>query len=261
MPSDTIGILAGMGPRSTAPFIDLIVAECQRQCGAKNDIDFPPMMIYSLPTPFYVDRPIDHGAMRGTICAGLQRLAAADVAFIAMPCNSAHIYYDQLTRCISVQLLNMVEIAVHAIPTSASRIALLGTRPTVAAGLYQPAIADGGRECVTHERIQQRVDRLIQTIKTSPDHRPAGAQWNDLMDELVKQHVDTVLIACTDLNVVSTSYRGPMTLVDATHCLAAEIVQEWTQIDHPNIARSARHRNGHLEGNGVPSEWSSGRQW
>jgi len=29
-----IGILAGMGPRSTAPFVDMLVDECQRQYGA-----------------------------------------------------------------------------------------------------------------------------------------------------------------------------------------------------------------------------------
>jgi aspartate racemase len=56
----TIGILAGMGPRSTAPFIDLIITQCRIQYGAKLDEEFPHMMIYSLPTPFYVDRPIDH---------------------------------------------------------------------------------------------------------------------------------------------------------------------------------------------------------
>ena len=53
-----IGILAGMGPRSTAPFVDMVVDECQRQYGARYDIDFPPMQIYALPTPFYIDRPI-----------------------------------------------------------------------------------------------------------------------------------------------------------------------------------------------------------
>jgi len=30
-----------MGPRSTAPFIDLVITECQRQYGAGDDIDFP----------------------------------------------------------------------------------------------------------------------------------------------------------------------------------------------------------------------------
>jgi len=47
-----IGILAGMGPRSTAPFTDLLITECQRQYGAHYDIDFLPMLIYSLPTPY-----------------------------------------------------------------------------------------------------------------------------------------------------------------------------------------------------------------
>ena len=63
MQQPTIGILAGMGPRSTAPFIDLVLTECQSQYGATNDIDFPKMMICSLPAPFYPDRPTDHAAM------------------------------------------------------------------------------------------------------------------------------------------------------------------------------------------------------
>ena len=59
-----IGILAGMGPKSTGPFVDTVVAKCQTIYGAKHDMDFPHMMIYSCPTPFYMDRPIDHEAMK-----------------------------------------------------------------------------------------------------------------------------------------------------------------------------------------------------
>src|SRR5215207_9036283 len=94
--STLIGILAGMGPRSTAPFVDLVVDECQRQYGARYDIDFPPMLIYSLPTPFYVDRPIDHVALEAAIGVGLRKLEQAGVTFVAMPGNSAHIYSEQL---------------------------------------------------------------------------------------------------------------------------------------------------------------------
>ena len=49
-----IGILAGMGPKSTE-FVDTVVAGCQTIYGAKHDMDFPHMMIYSCPTPFYMD--------------------------------------------------------------------------------------------------------------------------------------------------------------------------------------------------------------
>jgi aspartate racemase len=125
-----IGILAGMGPRSTAPFVEMVVDECQRQYGARHDIDFPPMLIYSLPTPFYVDRPIDHAAMEAAIAAGLRKLEDSGVAFIAMPCNSAHIYYEQLAASMRVPLLNMVDLALGRLPPALATVALLATRPT-----------------------------------------------------------------------------------------------------------------------------------
>lgn len=59
-----IGILAGMGPKSTSPFIDKVIDYCQKLYGASNDIDYPHMMIYSCPTAFYADRPIDHDEMK-----------------------------------------------------------------------------------------------------------------------------------------------------------------------------------------------------
>jgi len=41
MTHSSIGILAGMGPRSTAPFLELVLDQCQIQYGAKYDIDYP----------------------------------------------------------------------------------------------------------------------------------------------------------------------------------------------------------------------------
>src|SRR6476661_7923724 len=145
MQPKSMGILAGMGPRATAPFIDLVVTECQRQYGARNDIDFPPMLIYSLPTPFYVDRPIDHAALEGAILAGLRKLEDAGVAFVAMPCNSAHIYFEQLASSIHVPLLNMIDVALGALPAASKTMALLATRSTVEARIYQKAIERAGK--------------------------------------------------------------------------------------------------------------------
>lgn len=63
-PAPTIGLLAGMGVRSTAPFLELVIEECQRQYGASHQPDYPQMMVLSWPTPFWIDRPVDHDAMR-----------------------------------------------------------------------------------------------------------------------------------------------------------------------------------------------------
>jgi len=230
MTTPIIGILAGMGPRSTAPFVDLVVTECQRQYGATDDADFPPMLIASWPTPFYLDRPLDHAAIQSAITAGLTRLASSGVAFVALPCNTAHIYYPQLASSIAIPLLNMIDLAVQAIPPTARRIALLATRPTLAAGLYQTALAAAGRECIVDEAIQEQVDQLLRGIKTSAALHTLAAAWHDLVRDLARSGADTALIACTDLNVVSATEQAEIALLDATHCLARSVVQHWLAI-------------------------------
>jgi aspartate racemase len=222
-----IGILAGMGPRSTAPFVDLVIDECQRQYGARDDEEFPPMMIYALPAPFYLDRPLDHNALRAAIRAGLRRLADTGVAFVAMPCNTAHIYYDDLAAAIDIPLLNMVDEALRAVPAGASRVALLATRPTVEAGIYQVALARAGLELAPANDRQGQVDGLLAAIKSSADRRGAEGMWRALMAELAAEGVDTALLACTDLNAVSAASPPGITLLDATQRLAAATVREW----------------------------------
>ena len=101
-----IGILAGMGPKSTGPFVDQVISAFQRLTGAKDDIDFPPMLIYSLPTPFYVDQPVDHTLMQKTISTGLKKLEEWGASFIAMPCNTAHLYFSELQQGVRIPLLN-----------------------------------------------------------------------------------------------------------------------------------------------------------
>ena len=228
--SHTIGILAGMGPRSTAPFVDMVVSECQRQYGARYDDEFPPMMIYAVPTPFYVDRPIDHTALRAAIVAGLRRLASTGVALIAMPCNTAHIYFGDLAGAIDVPLLNMVDLGLRALPAGAGRVALLATRPTAAARVYQDALERAGQMVHLDDGLQVQVDRLIQTIKTAPDRQIAIGLWRELLAGLVAARVDTALLACTDLNAVSAAVEVGITFVDATACLAAETVRAWIKL-------------------------------
>ncbi|WP_346988399.1 aspartate/glutamate racemase family protein, partial [Bacillus sp. SW7] len=120
-----IGILAGMGPKSTGPFVDTVVAECQTIYGAKHDMDFPHMMIYSCPTPFYMDRPIDHEAMKKATIEGAQKLESTGASFIAMPCNTAHLYFEELQQSLSIPILNIVDETLKAIPETAKRVALL----------------------------------------------------------------------------------------------------------------------------------------
>ena len=124
-----IGILAGMGPKSTGPFVDKTVDQCQKIYGAVNDIDFPHMMIYSCPTPFYIDKPLNHKDMEMAIINGAKRLEKTGVDFIAIPCNTAHVYFDQVKNSLSIPLLNMVEETIKRVPEHSKKVALFSYHP------------------------------------------------------------------------------------------------------------------------------------
>lgn len=222
-----IGILAGMGPKSTGPFIDQVVFAFQGMTKAVNDIDFPPMMIYSLPTPFYVDRPVDHSLMEKTICAGLEKLESCGVYFIAMPCSTAHVYFSKLEKCLRIPLLNMVQITLDSLPKTAQKITILGTRSTIECGVYQKGVEQRGAELILEPNWQKRVDQLILSAKSSHFPKQAVTLWEDLSVELQRAGIDTAILACTDLSGIIRSVQPPFKVIDASDCLAKAVVRKW----------------------------------
>lgn len=222
-----IGILAGMGPRSTAPFVDMVVTQCQVQYGARRDEEFPHMMIYSLPVPFRVGGDMDHPAVSRIITGGLKRLEATGVDFIAVPCNAAHIYYDALAGSVNVPLLNMIDETLLAMPPAVKKVALFAARMTAEAGLYQRGVKQKGLDLALTNDWQEEVDELITAVKTSADAALPRRLWDELTARVAADGADAILLACTDLNVVSQGLPEGVALVDATECLAKAVVREY----------------------------------
>jgi aspartate racemase len=226
MKKPTIGILAGMGPRSTAPFIDMVVSECQSQYGARDDIDFPKMMICSQPAPFYEDRPIDHDALEAAIRSGLQHLERAGADLLAIACNTAHIYYERLAASVNIPLLNMVELGIAAISESARRVALMAARPTVESGIYQAGLRRRGLAVVEPD-WQSSVDDLLGETRNAAGNSAVRRQWDGLLRQAESAGADTIVVACLDLSGMIARIDGAERLVDTAQSLAREIVRQW----------------------------------
>jgi aspartate racemase len=228
MQNKMIGILAGMGPRSTAPFIDLVVDECQRQYGAKYDLDFPRMLILSQPTPFYLDRPIDHIALKSSILAGLKELARAGVSFIAMPCNTAHVYFDELQAELQIPVLNMITATLARLPQKA-RVTLFATQPTFDAEVYQQGLKREGGEFVFVPSWQPSITGIIALLKAGQLEQALEA-WRVLVSQVQDQgQVQAIILACTDLQVVARQDDAGVILVDSARALAEATVQRYLQ--------------------------------
>jgi aspartate racemase len=227
-----IGILAGMGPRSTAPFVDLVVAECTRLAGARDDIDFPRMMICSQPAPFYENRPPDHPALEAAIREGLRDLERAGADFLAIACNTAHIYHARLAQSVSVPLLDMAALCVDSIPLpregTPGPVALIASTPTIESGLYQDRLRARGFPLVD-PGWQRAVEHLIGATRISSEPALFERLWAGLLAEAREAGAETALVACVDLSGVlrHAVLKGRPRVVDSARSLATAIVKEW----------------------------------
>ena len=226
MKKPNIGILAGMGPRSTAPFIDMVVTEAQEQYGARDDTDFPKMMICSQPAPFYEDRPVDHAALEAATLEGLLDLEKAGVDFAAIACNTVHIYYPQLAAALKIPLLNMLELAVASIPKSAKTVALIASQATAEAGIYQKALNDCGFDVATID-YQEAINHLLAATRTSRDGALFTQLWKNILNGI---EADAVLVACLDLSAILPHAKTDLPIIDASQALARETIRQWLSI-------------------------------
>jgi aspartate racemase len=226
-----IGILGGMGPRSTSPFLELVLDECQRQYGAEFDADYPPIMIYSLPTPFYVDKPIDHTLMEETIIKGLRKLESTGVGFITIPCNSAHIYFNKLERTVNIPLLNIVEETVKHLPEEHTKITLFATSVTFESMIYQKKIESIGHKFIFNKEWQVTINEIIKSIKSNKSPKETTVKWNELIMRVRKEDITHVVVACTDLNILVTGIRGTLNMIDSARCLAEATVKKYLMIE------------------------------
>lgn len=215
-----------MGPHSTAPFLELVLSECQRQYGAVEDIDFPPIVIRSHPTPFYADRPTDHAAMAAAVRDGLEKLAACGVDFLGIACNTAHIYFDELAAAVSLPLLDMLAATVARIPAGAQRLALVAARATAESQIYQRRFADHGYAVVDLD-WQDDVDAVLQAVRRNATGAEFRELWSRILGRAERAHVDAVAIACLDVSATLQFAESAVPLVDASRSLAEELVSEW----------------------------------
>ena len=171
-------------------------------------------------------------------------LAAADVRFAGIACNTAHVpaIHDRVLAGLAAQapgleILHLIrETAhfVHEAAPGARRIGILATTGTYRAGLYSAALsAEGFVPLVPHEDTQRDVvHRAIfdQQFGLKAQGNPVTDEVVMLLElaiaELRDQGADAVVMGCTELSLVYVAGRLPgLKIVDSTTALARALVR------------------------------------
>jgi aspartate racemase len=216
-----VGIIGGMGPEATVDLMRRVVAKTP----AEDDQDHVHLIVESNPKiPSRIAHLIEGTGADPTpelirIAANLQR-AGADA--LAIPCNTAHAYAHSIRRAVSIPLLDMVDLTVDQIAQSrrAARVGILASSAVHTTELYAKAFAAHGIDTVLPAR-QDEVMALIKAVKRGDTGAEVQARLGRAALEM-KSQADVLLIACSELSVISSGITVPF--VDSLDVLAQAIV-------------------------------------
>jgi aspartate racemase len=220
-----------MGPFATADFFAKLIALTP----AADDAGHVPVVVASLPQiPPRVPAILDHGASPlPALLAVRDRLVAAGATLIAMPCNTAHHWYDDLSHG-GPPMLHIADAALRALARVASppvTIGLVATAGTLASGFYQRRLAAAGYTALPPEAADLAHDIVpaIHAVKAGRVEE-GGHGFVRAAQALRGRGAAAVILACTEVPPALSAVGMPpgVAYVDATAALAQACVEAWT---------------------------------
>lgn len=220
-----VGVIGGMGPMATAYYLERVVAMTQ----GERDQDHISMLIYNhttIPdrTAFLLGQS-DQDPLPEMV-ADAKALEASGCDFLAIPCNTAHDFYEKIQAGVGIPLIHLIrETVAYAKGAGAKTLAVLATDGTLATHTYQREVeAQGLKVCLPEAHGQARVMAMIYDGVKAGRPVPLEA-FQDVAREMRAQGADCIILGCTELSVLKRDLAiDDPDVLDSIDVLARETV-------------------------------------
>jgi aspartate racemase len=240
----TVGIIGGMGPQATIDLMQRIIRLTPAPKGQDmDDIDHIRCLVDNNPKiPSRIKAIIDKdgedpGPFIADMAKGLE-LWGAD--FLAIPCNTAHYYYDMVQSAVNIPVINLIDIVCNHVKThfpdhdqtrdqtgnkTKNRIGILASTAVKITKLYSKNLAQFEIQDVWPDHdYQETLLKVIKEIKKGNMDSKVQNDYAQVCDNLLQRGVKTAIIACTELSILKD--KTSINTVDAAEVLAKEIVRQ-----------------------------------
>lgn len=224
-PARTVGVLGGMGPIATHDFFGKVLAASD----ARTDDDHLRLIIDN--NPFVPDRnaAADGGPSPGPVLAAMARgLEAAGAELLAMPCNAAHAWADDIRAAVRIPFVHMIEetaVAVRAATPQARRVGVLAADAALKNRLYETALEAAGYEALTLSVADQRAFMdIIYRVKAGNVDAALRAEMRSCAERLLAEGAEAIVAGCTEIPLALALGDITAPLIESTTVLAQRVV-------------------------------------
>ena len=211
-----------MGTIAAAHFFKVLAERVK----AEKDQDYPRIIIDNNPNiPDRTDAITGKGESPvDEIVISLKNLESAGAQVIAMPCISAHYYYDEIAGSTAVPLINMIEetYRVYSEKISGKIVGLLATTGTVVSGNFLSFFPE--EKMVFPDEYSQE-NLVMEAIYGEKGIKIGEVDYpkNLLIQaaaELINKGAEAIIAGCTEVSVILKNEDLPVYYLDPIIILA-----------------------------------------
>ncbi len=227
MRNEPVGILGGVGPMATVYFMQRVL----EMTDASRDQDHVDMLVWnhaSIPdrTAYIVG---DSDESPGPVMAeDARQLERAGAKFIALPCNTAQAFQDEVAAAVDIPVIDIVAVTVEAAQAAVPGLTTLGilaTDGTLRAETYHRAAEAAGLTPVTPDDVVQKdvMSMIYDGVKAGmPVSRD---RFDAAVAHLRAKGAGAIVLGCTELSILQTDLKvDEPDVVDSLDALAARTV-------------------------------------
>ncbi len=222
----SVGVIGGLGPETTANFYLEVIFRCQKL----NDVQRPSIVIGSVPLLFEIERDLiakNEGIERYIpyLQDEAKKLEKSGVDFLVMPCNSLHVFIDEIRAAVTIPVLSIVEETINYLKANQiSKVGLISTSATIENQVYESKLKENNISFVTPSSTERnQIDAVIQRLVNGSHSDSDRTFLIEVADGLSEENVSHVALACTDLQLLNPESEK-VTIFDTMKVLADSTV-------------------------------------
>lgn len=224
-----IGVVGGLGPETTASFFTKMI-ETNRK---KNKIGNPSIIVFNLPVTRQVENDL---VVKGEnimsilpfLIDGVKKLEMAKVDFIVIPCNTVHVFIDDLRKISSVPIISIIEeTSKQIVKKGFKKVGLLSTKQTIKSQLFNKELNKKIELICPSVDDQEKISKIIGNLLTNNIKQSDRNVLINIIEKFKDLGVEAVILGCTDLPLLIQDRDSKLPLINTLDILAEAAINKF----------------------------------
>ena len=190
------------------------------------------MLIWNVPLPYQIEEEFIKNSQGEEkylpyLLDAAKRLEKGGADFIVIPCNSVHIFINQIRESVKVPVLSIVDETLSRLNSNkVTEVGLLATSSTIRKRLYEEVLTSNGIKVKSPvEEDQNQMGEIINHLVHSRQDGEDREKLLKITKGLLDQGPKTILLACTDLQLITPHIQNSE-IIDTMEILVQATVRE-----------------------------------